>query len=74
MKSLRVQDAKGKSEPVLLGSLDVGDRFIYQNKEWKVMQQEWSRPRAANEGKARCWQINTPVILNLNRDMWVSRV
>jgi hypothetical protein len=28
MKSLRVQDAKGKSEPVLLGSLDVGDCFI----------------------------------------------
>lgn len=72
MKSLKVSDTK--TAPALLGSLKVGDRFIYNGKEWKVMQQEWSRPRAPNQGKARCWQINTPVILNLSRDMYVEKI
>lgn len=67
--------AKTKTKPVMLGTLENGERFIYQGAEWKVLQQNWSdRIRKPEEGKARCQKINTPVIINLDRDNYVMPV
>lgn len=61
-------------QPVLLGSLEKGARFIKDQKEWEVLQQNWTKERKPAEGKARCKMVNTPVILNLNRDNYVMPV
>lgn len=61
-------------QPVMLGSLKVGARFIRNEKEWEVKQQNWSKERKPSEGKAVCWQINTPVIINISRDNYVVPV
>lgn len=62
-----------KPKPVLLGSLEVGSRFIKDQKEWEVLQQNWTKEREPTEGKARCKMVNTPVILNLSRDNYVVK-
>lgn len=65
---------KAKAKPVLLGSLKIGDRFVKDGMEWEVRQQNWSRERRPEEGKAVCKMINTPVIINLSRDNYVMPV
>lgn len=63
--------AKTKTKPVMLGTLEIGARFIYLGSEWKVLQQNWTRERKPSEGKAKCQKVNTPVILNLVRSDFV---
>lgn len=62
---------KTKTKPVLLGSLDLGARFIKDGKEWEVLQQNWTKEREPDQGKAKCKMVNTPVILNIARDNYV---
>lgn len=64
---------KTKTKPVMLGSLKIGDRFIYLGSEWKILQQNWTKERKPDEGKARCQKVNTPVILNLCRGDYVQK-
>ena len=60
--------------PVMLGKLNIGDKFIFNGKIWEVKQQEYSKPRDPASGMARCKQINTPVVSNLVRSNYVVPV
>lgn len=58
----------------MLGSLAIGARFIKDEKEWEVRQQNWSRDRPVNKGKAVCRQVNSPVVICISRDNYVIPV
>ena len=62
-----------KKQPVLLGSLEIGEKFLYDSALWEVLQQNWSQERKLDQGKARCKKVNTPVILNICRSNYVVK-
>lgn len=57
----------------MLGTLSVGDQFIYDAATWEVLQQNPSKERDPKDGKARCKKINTPVIVSICRSNYVVK-
>jgi hypothetical protein len=68
------QKISKKPEPIILGTLKIGERFIFDSATWEVLQQNYTKERDPKDGKARCKKINTPVILNICRSNYVVRV
>jgi hypothetical protein len=57
--------------PVMLGTLEIGSKFIFDAAIWEVLEQNWSQERNPDQGKARCKKVNTPVISNICRSNYV---
>lgn len=62
-----------RQQPVMLGSLKEGEQFIFNSAIWRVLQQNWTKERKPDEGRARCQKVNTPVVSNLVRSNYVVK-
>jgi hypothetical protein len=59
------------NEPVMLGSLKPGAKFIYDNKLWEVKKHNPVVDRCEHEGTADCRLINSAVIKSICRGNYV---
>jgi len=57
--------------PVLLGSLEPGDWFTYDNKIWELKKHNPVVDRLETEGTAECRMINSAVIKSICRSNYV---
>jgi hypothetical protein len=64
---------KTETKPVMLGSLQPGDTFRFDNKLWELKKHNPMVERCESEGTAECRLVNSSVVKSICRSNYVVK-